>query len=71
MLYEQRCREVRDTFNASCEENQMTLPDDHCPRCGDGKLNGGEACDDGNAVKGDGCEPDCTLSGILRLPGGG
>ncbi len=30
--------------------------------CGDGALQNGEACDDGNAVFGDGCEPDCTLT---------
>lgn len=30
--------------------------------CGDGVLGGGESCDDGNAVSGDGCEADCTVS---------
>lgn len=31
--------------------------------CGDGLVHEGvEACDDGNAKGGDGCEPDCTLS---------
>jgi len=30
--------------------------------CGDGVVNSGEACDDGNNISGDGCEPDCTLS---------
>jgi cysteine-rich repeat protein len=29
------------------------------PRCGDGILDGGEACDDGNAEGGDGCAADC------------
>jgi cysteine-rich repeat protein len=29
------------------------------PRCGDGKLQGGEVCDDGNTVGGDGCAADC------------
>jgi|GEM_PF-3646933 len=28
--------------------------------CGDGELDPGEACDDGNEVAGDGCENDCT-----------
>ena len=32
------------------------------PGCGDGVLDGGEECDDGNAEAGDGCEPDCTAS---------
>ncbi len=29
--------------------------------CGDGTLQGGEECDDGNDVDADGCESDCTL----------
>ena len=29
------------------------------PRCGDGVLDGGEVCDDGNTVSGDGCSSDC------------
>jgi cysteine-rich repeat protein len=29
------------------------------PRCGDGILDGGEVCDDGNVVGGDGCSADC------------
>ena len=29
------------------------------PRCGDGILDGGEVCDDGNTVTGDGCAADC------------
>lgn len=33
--------------------------------CGDGALNEGEDCDDGNAVNGDGCNVDCTPSGTL------
>ena len=34
------------------------------PRCGDGILDGGEACDDGNTVDGDFCRADC--SGVVR-----
>jgi cysteine-rich repeat protein len=30
------------------------------PACGDGVLDGGEVCDDGNTVGGDGCSADCT-----------
>jgi cysteine-rich repeat protein len=29
------------------------------PRCGDGRLDAGEVCDDGNTAGGDGCAPDC------------
>ncbi|UQA61631.1 DUF4215 domain-containing protein [Polyangium aurulentum] len=32
------------------------------PRCGDGILDGGEACDDGNAEGGDGCAADCKAT---------
>ncbi|MBX5483914.1 MAG: DUF4215 domain-containing protein [Myxococcaceae bacterium] len=32
------------------------------PTCGNGTLDEGEACDDGNQVSGDGCEPDCTAT---------
>ncbi|MBN1769753.1 MAG: DUF1566 domain-containing protein [Deltaproteobacteria bacterium] len=33
------------------------------PRCGDGALDDGEECDDGNDVSGDGCEPStCVFS---------
>src|SRR4051812_26163579 len=27
--------------------------------CGDSNVNGGEACDDGNTMNGDGCAADC------------
>jgi cysteine-rich repeat protein len=30
------------------------------PRCGDGRLDGGEICDDGNTAAGDGCRGDCA-----------
>lgn len=36
---------------------------DKPPVCGDGVLDPGELCDDGNAVDGDGCESDCSLPG--------
>jgi cysteine-rich repeat protein len=29
------------------------------PRCGDGRFDAGEVCDDGNTVSGDGCSADC------------
>lgn len=33
--------------------------------CGDGVVDADEACDDGNALQGDGCNNDCTPSGAL------
>ncbi len=33
---------------------------DICNLCGNDALNGGEGCDDGNNVNGDGCAADCT-----------
>ncbi|MFO0590396.1 MAG: DUF4215 domain-containing protein [Polyangiaceae bacterium] len=35
-------------------------PDCTLPRCGDGILDDGEACDDGNTLSGDGCSADCA-----------
>ncbi len=32
--------------------------------CGNGKVEAGEACDDGNSVAGDGCEADCTVTPV-------
>ncbi len=34
--------------------------DDVCNLCGDDALDGGEGCDDGNNLDGDGCAADCT-----------
>src|ERR1051325_11179479 len=33
-----------------------------CRLCGNGRLDPGEACDDGNNLDGDGCEHDCTAA---------
>jgi cysteine-rich repeat protein len=33
------------------------------PGCGNGTKDAGEACDDGNATDGDGCDSNCTLTG--------
>jgi cysteine-rich repeat protein len=34
----------------------------NCTVCGDGHVDAGEQCDDGNGVNGDGCENNCTPS---------
>ena len=36
--------------------------------CGNGKLDAGEECDDGNPFKADGCEPNCTFSCVPTDP---
>jgi cysteine-rich repeat protein len=41
------------------------------PRCGNGKTEPNERCDDGNTSAGDGCEPDCKPSEVLALSAGG
>ena len=41
------------------------------PICGNGMLEPGEACDDGNTVNGDGCEADCTVTPRVPACGDG
>jgi cysteine-rich repeat protein len=41
----------------ACSEG-LCVPD----TCGNGIVDAGEDCDDGDATSGDGCEPDCTFS---------
>jgi cysteine-rich repeat protein len=44
-------------------EPDAALPDSGVPGvCGDDHQDPGEACDDGNAINGDGCEADCTIT---------
>ncbi|MBL9101305.1 MAG: DUF4215 domain-containing protein [Myxococcales bacterium] len=42
-------------------DTETTAP---MPVCGNGVVEGGEPCDDGNQDPGDGCEPDCTTTQI-------
>jgi cysteine-rich repeat protein len=42
----------------------------HERTCGNGVVEADEQCDDGNAVRGDGCEPDCTPTNPLCPSGG-
>lgn len=37
------------------------------PVCGNGELEDGELCDDGDDIEGNGCNPDCRASGVLLL----
>lgn len=45
-----------DANNETCEYS----PADCCPLCGNGSLDTGEGCDDGNNVNDDGCSQGCT-----------
>ncbi len=38
-------------------------PDEQGAECGNGILEAGEQCDDGNLIPGDGCNPDCRIPG--------
>lgn len=65
---------------AACDDGMVTrepcpLDAPHCDArtgacaataCGDGVLHGGEECDDGNGLEGDGCSPDCRYEPCLR-----
>ncbi len=42
--------------------DQCTI--EYVPYCGDGNLDSGEECDDGNNVDGDGCSAQCTIETV-------
>ena len=42
----------------------LTTTDKVDPYCGDGTLDPGEECDDGNNVDGDGCSAECTVEAV-------
>ena len=44
-----------------CEGDECNPPPPPPPCCGDGHLDSGEACDDGNTANGDGCSATCTI----------
>ena len=45
---------------ATCYDLPTSPPPLELPRCGDGVLDAGEMCDDGNQVDGDGCSAFCS-----------
>ncbi|MEZ4368090.1 MAG: hypothetical protein R2939_17685 [Kofleriaceae bacterium] len=52
--------EIADAFgNVATLSHAWTIE----PRCGDGLPEGAEACDDGDAIDGDGCDRNCTATG--------
>jgi cysteine-rich repeat protein len=46
---------------ADCKDPACATAPACRPICGNGRLDPGEQCDDGNTVNGDGCEASCTL----------
>lgn len=53
---------VEQTGSETSSTSETGTPD---PECGNGTPEAGEACDDGNAVDGDGCNIDCVESGTV------
>ena len=52
---------VPNTLAQECWDTRMSAPEnDELPLCGNGRLDAGEICDDGNRVGGDGCNAWCT-----------
>jgi len=47
---------------ATLSSGTNELPAECNPTCGNGKIDPGETCDDGNVVDGDACPSDCTIS---------
>ncbi|MEQ9496197.1 MAG: MYXO-CTERM sorting domain-containing protein [Deltaproteobacteria bacterium] len=56
------------TLDDFCIVGYNTSP---VPVCGNGQVEEGEACDDGNAASGDGCEADCSITQLPPACGDG
>ena len=53
----------------TCDACVLVLADCHFPRCGDGVIEGDEACDDGNTASQDGCSRRCEIEPCEGAPG--
>ena len=62
------CADDDQCTNDSCDPVDGCGHETFTPCCGNGALEAGEECDDGNLVDGDGCNADCQLDGKL-VPG--
>ena len=49
------------TWSGSCGRTELDAASPSLPRCGDGVVDPGEACDDGNRIDDDGCDNACRL----------
>jgi len=69
------CRVEFVCGNNYCEsenyETCLLCPSDCCPDCGNGVLDPGEECDDGNNVSGDGCNKGCGDEDGVAVCGNG
>ena len=59
------CAEIEEGYRCpeagkACEKIDKPGPEPEKAECGNGKVETGEACDDGNKDSGDGCSSDCT-----------
>ena len=61
------CDNCKDVANTDQKNADGDASGDACDPaiCGDGELDAGEACDDGNKVDNDGCTPDCKVAAIV------
>jgi cysteine-rich repeat protein len=58
------------TCNSRAGDKAALIAECVSPTCGNGKLEHGETCDDGNKVSGDGCNAFCSLSTFDRCDKG-
>ncbi len=56
------------TSGGTYQGDEVDCIDVTCPVCGNGVLNAGEGCDDGNLMNGDGCSASCTCEAIVGVP---
>jgi len=57
--------------DSSLGETCKMCKEDCCPNCGNGILDSGELCDDGNNEDGDGCTSDCKIESGQAVCGNG
>ncbi|HMJ16426.1 MAG TPA: DUF4215 domain-containing protein [Polyangiaceae bacterium] len=75
-LYDREDNTCKQFVYSGCGGNENRfLNRNHCERaclteCGNGRLERGEQCDDGNDASGDGCSAECASEGSVVIDGG-